>query len=308
MTRPKIAVEPFPDPGIVAAVEAGGGEVADADRADGLVWTDPRDPAALKDLLPTSAARWIQLPFAGIEEFVTAGVLDPGRTWTCTKGIYGYACAEHALTLMLAAARDLLWHARANTWRGNGLGSPERLLRGSHIVILGAGGIGRELVRLLAPFRVRTTVVSRSGRAVEGADAVHPVDDLDELLATADFVVLGLALTPETTRIIDGRRLALMKPGAWVVNVARGAHVDTEALVEALRKGSIGGAALDVTDPEPLPEGHPLWGLDNALITSHVANTWDMALPELRAMVERNVGAFTRGDELEGLVDVELGY
>lgn len=308
MTRPKIAVEPFPDPGIVAAVEAGGGEVADADRADGLVWTDPRDPAALKDLLPTSAARWIQLPFAGIEEFVTAGVLDPGRTWTCTKGIYGYACAEHALTLMLAAARDLPWHARAATWRGNGLGSPERLLRGSHIVILGAGGIGRELVGLLAPFRVRTTVVSRSGRGVEGADAARSVDELDQLLPAADYVVLALALTPATKRMIDRRRLGLMKPHAWLVNVARGAHVDTDALVAVLEEGGIGGAALDVTDPEPLPDDHPLWTLDNALITSHVANTWDMALPELRAMVERNVTAFARGHQLEGLVDVELGY
>lgn len=308
MTRPKIAVEPFPEPGVVAAVEAGGGEVAAAEGADGLVWTNPADPGGLKDVLVTSPARWVQLPFAGIEEFVAAGALDPARTWTCTKGIYGYACAEHALTLMLAAARDLRWHARATTWRGDGLGSPERLLRGSEILILGAGGIGRELVRMLAPFRVHTTVVSRSGRPLEGADAVHPVDDLDDLLPAADYVVLGLALTPATRHIIDRRRLALMKPTAWVVNVARGAHVDTEALVAALRKGSIGGAALDVTEPEPLPEGHALWDLDNALVTSHVANTWDMALPELRAMVERNVGAFASGSELEGLVDVELGY
>ncbi|MQB00085.1 MAG: hydroxyacid dehydrogenase, partial [Actinobacteria bacterium] len=106
----------------------------------------------------------------------------------------------------------------------------------------------------------------------------------------------------------DARRLALMKPHAWLVNVARGAHVDTDALVAALEARSIGGAALDVTEPEPLPEGHPLWGMDNALITSHVANTWDMALPELRAMVERNVSAFAAGRELEGLVDIDLGY
>lgn len=308
MGRPKIAVVPFPEPGIIASVESGGGEIADPERADGLVWTNPGDPAGLKDALMGSTARWVQLPFAGIEDFVAAGVLDPARTWTCTKKIYGYACAEHALTLMLAAARDLRWHARATTWRGGALGAPETLLRGSEILILGAGGIGRELVRLLAPFGVRSTVVSRSGRGVEDADAVSPVDALDDLLPAADYVVLALALTPETRHIIDRRRLGLMKPSAWIVNVARGGHVQTEALVAALGEGSIGGAALDVTDPEPLPGGHPLWALDNALITSHVANTWAMALPELRAMVDRNVRAFAAGGELEGLVDIQLGY
>ncbi|MQA99332.1 MAG: hydroxyacid dehydrogenase, partial [Actinobacteria bacterium] len=209
MTRPRIAVEPFPEPGILAAVRAGGGEIAEPDGAEGLVWTNPGDPAGLKEALSSSAARWVQLPFAGIEGFAGAGVLDPARTWTCTKGIYGYACAEHALTLMLAAARDLRWHARATNWRGGGLGSPERLLRGSEVTILGAGGIGRELVRLLAPFGVRTTVVSRSGRGVEDADAAHPVEELDDLLPAADHVVLALALTPATRHIIDARRLSL---------------------------------------------------------------------------------------------------
>jgi phosphoglycerate dehydrogenase-like enzyme len=117
-----------------------------------------------------------------------------------------------------------------------------------------------------------------------------------------------LSLTPETRHIVDADRLSTMKDTAWLVNVARGGHVDTDALVAALSRGTIGGAALDVTDPEPLPEGHPLWSLDNALITSHIANTWEMALPELRAMVERNVSAFASGRELEGLVDPELGY
>jgi len=306
--RPKIAVVPFPEPGIVAAVERGGGDAAEAVVADGLVWTNPADPGGLKETLATSPARWVQLPFAGIEEFVAAGVLDADRTWTCTKGIYGYSCAEHAVALMLAAARDLKYHAGATNWRGGGLGAPERLLRGAQVLILGAGGIGRELVGLLEPFGVRTVIVSRSGRTVEGAGSAHAVGDLDRLLPEADYVVLALALTPETRRIIDHRRLALMRPTAWLVNVARGGHVDTDALVSALRGGGIGGAALDVTDPEPLPDGHPLWSIGNALITSHVANTWDMALPELRAMVERNVAAFAGGGRLEGLVDVELGY
>jgi phosphoglycerate dehydrogenase-like enzyme len=99
-----------------------------------------------------------------------------------------------------------------------------------------------------------------------------------------------------------------MGPQAWLVNVARGALVDTDALVEALANGVIGGAALDVTDPEPLADGHPLWDLDNVVITPHVANTWDMALPELAALVGRNVERFARGEQLEGRVNAAAGY
>jgi D-3-phosphoglycerate dehydrogenase len=102
--------------------------------------------------------------------------------------------------------------------------------------------------------------------------------------------------------------LTRMKKDAWLVNVARGALVDTEALVEALQRGEIGGAALDVTAPEPLPEGHPLWALDNCIITPHVANTWVMGLPALSALVERNVGHFGAGEPLEATVDPKLGY
>jgi phosphoglycerate dehydrogenase-like enzyme len=102
--------------------------------------------------------------------------------------------------------------------------------------------------------------------------------------------------------------LSRMGPKAWLVNVARGGIVDTGALVDALRAKQIGGAALDVTDPEPLPDGHPLWVLDNALITPHVANTWEMALPELRGLVRRNVAHFAAGEPLEGVVDPLTGY
>jgi phosphoglycerate dehydrogenase-like enzyme len=102
--------------------------------------------------------------------------------------------------------------------------------------------------------------------------------------------------------------LSKMGPQAWLINVARGGIVDTEALVDALRAGRIGGAALDVTDPEPLPDGHPLWSLENAIVTPHVANTWEMALPELRALVGRNVAHFAADEPLEGVVDPATGY
>ena len=308
MNDVKIAVVPVEDDGVVEAVARGGGRLVAPEEADGLVWTDPMSPAGLREVLAASPARWVQLPFAGIESFLQAGVLDDRRTWTCAKGIYGYACAEHALALMLAGARRLHDHVRARSWRTSSGGAPERMLRGERIVIVGTGGIGRELIALLRPFAARIVAVNRSGRSVEGAERTVTSEQLGEVVAEASFVVLAAALTRQTRHIVGRDVLARMQERAWIVNVARGALIDTEALVEALSSRRIAGAALDVTDPEPLPRDHPLWGLPNVIITPHVANTWDMALPELRGMVERNVRKFGEGEPLEGLVDVQLGY
>lgn len=305
---PGIAVVPWADDGMLEGIASGGGKVVDAADADGLVWTDPRDPEALKETLSSSTARWVQLPFAGIEAFAAAGAIDPTRTWTCAKGIYGRSCAEQALTLMLAAARRLHHHLRATTWRTPGLGSPERRLEGATVLIVGAGGIGRALIPMVDPLGVTVWAINRSGSSVPGADVSATLERLYELLADADFVVITAALTAETAGLFDAEAFAAMKEDAWLVNVARGGLVATDDLVDALRSSSIGGAALDVTDPEPLPDGHPLWRLDNTIITPHIANTWDMALPELRELIRRNVARFAAGEELEGLVDPTLGY
>ena len=120
--------------------------------------------------------------------------------------------------------------------------------------------------------------------------------------------MLAAALTDETRGLFDGLMLEYMKEDAWLINVARGGLVVTDDLVKALDYRTIGGAALDVTDPEPVPDSHLLWFLDNVLITPHVANTWDMALPELTALVRRNVRHFAEGEPLEGVVDVAAGY
>lgn len=309
MSAPKVAIVPASTDELAEAVRAGGGEpTEDATTADALVWINPRDPEGLRAALESSPARWVQLPFAGIESFFTAGVIDAERTWTCTKGVYGPACAEHALALMLASARRLHDHVRAKSWREGGFGSPERMLAGTTAVVIGTGGIGRALVPLLEPLGVRVIGVNRSGAPLAGADRTVSAGHLTEVVGEAEWVVIAAASTPETLHMIDAGVLAAMRPTAWVVNVARGELIDTDALVAALRQGAIGGAALDVTDPEPLPEDHPLWGLDNVIITPHVANTWDMAVPELIGMVGRNVASFAAGEPLEGLVDPSAGY
>ena len=122
------------------------------------------------------------------------------------------------------------------------------------------------------------------------------------------MVVLALSLTPETKGIIGAPELAAMGDGSWLVNVARGGHVDTAALVKALDDGSIGGAALDVTDPEPLPDGHPLWGRENCIITPHTADTIEMVVPLLAARIRTNVERLAAGDPLVGRVDPTAGY
>ena len=313
VSGPAIAVAPSGGEMFGPLIEEAGGRLVDPSAAEGLVWTDPGDAAGLKDLLGRCPARWVQLPFAGIESFFAAGAIEPDRIWTCAKGIYGPATAEHALALILMAARRLHVHATATSWAsearvGSGFGAAERRLAGATVVIVGTGGIGRSLTQMLAQLGPRVVGVNRSGGALAGAHATVTVDRLSEVLSEADFVVLAAAHTPETHHLIDAEALAATQAGAWLINVARGPLVDTSALVEALRDGRLGGAALDVTDPEPLPDDHPLWSLDNVVITPHVANTWDMAVPELGALVGRNVRHFARNEQLEGLVDPAAGY
>jgi phosphoglycerate dehydrogenase-like enzyme len=309
-SAPPIAVGPALVEPVEAAILAGGGRPTAPEEAEGVVWLDPSDPDGLRDMLKDSPASWVQLPFAGIEAFFDAGVITPDRTWTCTKGAYGTSTAEHALALVLAAARHLHEHLRARSWRpGFGkLGAPERRLKDSAVLVVGTGGIGSALVQMLHPLGPRVLASNRSGRPLEAAEQTVPSNRLSELLPEADFVVIAASLTSSTRGMFDPAALEAMKPSAWLVNVARGGLVDTAALVDALQGGTIGGAALDVTEPEPLPDGHPLWALTNCIITPHVANTADMALPELVAMIERNVGHYVRGERLEGIVDVSLGY
>lgn len=306
MPSPRIAIAPDPVPAWAPeAVTEGGGTIVPPAEAEGLVWTSPRGAQPLKDVLRDApGVRWVQLPWAGVEEYVAAGVFDDGRMWTCGKGVYAEPVAEHALALGLAGLRHLPARMQATEW---GRQSGHSLYDG-RVTILGGGGITECLIALLVPMRTEVTVVRRHDRPMEGAARVLPPDRLAEALPGADLVVLALALTPETRGVIGRAQLELMEPHAWLVNVARGGHVVTDDLVAALQAGTIGGAGLDVTDPEPLPPGHPLWDLPNCIITPHTANTIEMAIPYLRARVRENVARFARGDELIGPVNPRLGY
>ncbi|HEX4979794.1 MAG TPA: D-isomer specific 2-hydroxyacid dehydrogenase family protein [Acidimicrobiales bacterium] len=303
--RVAIAPHPAPDYAREAASEAGA-TVVDLPEAEALLWTAPAGPELLAETLrgPRSALRWVHLRWAGIEDFARLGLLDPDLVWTCGKGVFAEPVAEHALALALAGLRDLPQRVRASSWGAQSGVS----LFGRDVLILGGGGISEALVELLRPFRTTITVVRRSRRPMRWVHRVVGPDRLDQMLAEADVVFVAWALTPETEAALDGERLRLLRPGAWLVNVGRGRHVVTEDLVEVLREGRIGGAALDVTDPEPLPDGHPLWTLPNVVITPHTANTYEMAVPLMKQRIVDNLRRFAAGKPLIGLVDPASGY
>jgi len=303
--RPRIAVGPGPADWAAEAIGRGGGEVvALSGNPAGLVWTDNGAEGLREALAAHPGIGWVQLPQAGVEAVAEAGLIDRHRQWTSAKGAYAEPVAEHALALLLAGLRRLPERARARSW-GEEAGTS---LFGQPVTIIGGGGIAAVLLRLLEPFRAQVTVVRQRPEPLPGAARTVGDDRLHEALAGARAVLLVLALTPRTRKLIGRAELAAMGHDAWLVNVARGGVVDTEALVEALRSSQIGGAALDVTDPEPLPTGHPLWDLPNCLITPHTADTEEMTRPLLARRIMENIQRLRAGQELVGQVDPDLGY
>ncbi len=304
-SQPRIAVQPRSGrfESLEEAVLAGGGQLAPMEEAEGLVWADAHAASAMPEVLARCPKlRWVSLPYAGIEPFVQ--YLDPSLTWTCAKGVYARPVAEHVLTLGLAGLRGLSTYVRARTWE-----APEgHNLLGGKVTIFGAGGITQELIKLLVPFDCQVTVIRRRADPLEGAHRTLALEHRIEGIAGADLVVLALALTEETRGVIGAPELEAMQSHGWLVNVARGGHVQTGALLRALRANQIGGAALDVTDPEPLPSDHVLWSEPRVIITPHIANTPEMGVPLLAKHVADNVSLFARGLPLEGLVSIDAGY
>ena len=275
-----------------------------------MVWTAtgfepgyrPDDLAAI--LAANPEIRWVQLPWAGVEPYAAAGVFDTDHVWTSGKGVYARPVAEHALSLALAGLHHIKAYGQARSWSAQA----GHDLLGARVTIFGGGGITEALTALLQPFGGHVTVVRKHPSPMAGADEVRAWADRDATLSDADVVVLALALTPETEGFFGRRQFEAMPERAWLVNVARGRHVVTDDLVAALRDGAIAGAGLDVTEPEPLPDGHPLWELPNCLITPHTANTYEMAIPLLTERITANVRRWRAGEELLGRVDPALGY
>jgi D-2-hydroxyacid dehydrogenase (NADP+) len=300
LSRPAIHIGPSEDAKLAAAVRAGGADVAPLEGADAVVWFG--GPGELPEL--PASVRWVQLPAAGVESWLERVRSAPEVTWTSAAGAYATDVAEHALALLLAGVRGLARYARAASWDPQ----DDRLLEGSEVAIVGAGGIGRALIELLRPHDVEILAVTRRGIDVAGADRTLGAERLPDVWGMADHFVIGAPATDATRRLVGAGELARMKPHSWIVNIARGSLIDTDALVAALQEERIGGAALDVTDPEPLPDGHPLWSSPRAIITPHVANPYSAQMRKLGERVRENVARFAAGEPLLAPVEQDRGY
>ncbi|MBT8239692.1 MAG: hydroxyacid dehydrogenase [Acidimicrobiia bacterium] len=290
---------------LTEAVVSGGADLSSAEEAEVLVWADPARPNELSGYLDRMRQiKWVALPYAGIEPYIDTIRSRPELLWTCARDVYSRPVAEHAITLATAGLRQVVEYAQETSWtaqRGT-------MLVDGRLTILGGGGIATSIISLLQGWNCEITIVRRTIEPLEGAARVLPPSEAVEAVRGVDAVIAALPLTEATRHIVDRSLLEAMEPHAWLVNVARGGVVDTDALVDALANGSIGGAALDVTEPEPLPEGHQLWSFPNVVITPHVGNTPEMGIPLLAAFIRRNVANWIDGRDVEGIIDVEAGY
>jgi phosphoglycerate dehydrogenase-like enzyme len=307
MANNLVALEPRQFPAYLEAIDSSGATVVPlSSEVEALVWTDYSRPDLLaKILLANPQLRWVQLPFAGVDAF--KDLFGHGVTFTSAKRSYSEPVAEHALMLSMALGRVLKIRTHAKSWGKKHADS----LYDNKVLIVGGGGIAQEMVRLLEPYRSEVVVVrKRPDQPFDHSNFSSCIgfEELDLELAKAQFVVLACALTAETRMLFDSSKFALMRSDAYLVNVARGEVVDQVALREALLNGLIAGAATDVTYPEPLPDGHPLWEVENLIITPHTADTMEIVTGLFARRLKENVSAWLSGKELVGVVDPKLGY
>ena len=250
-------------------------------------------PAALEPIAAMKSLKVIQSPNAGVDDVI---VLRPKGVTLCNAaGVHDASTAELAVGLAIAARRGFAEFAK-NQSKGIWSHTSNSALTDSNIAIVGHGNIGKTIARMLEGFEVKVTSFSKSGR-----DGALTMDKFDQQISTFDVIILIVPLNSETRHLMNAKRLSAMKDGAALVNVARGAVVDTDALLIALDSKRI-FAALDVTDPEPLPVGHPLWSSPNTIITPHVGGDSKAFEPRGRALVEEQLVRFASGSPLINVV------
>jgi len=282
----------------------------------------PFDPAQVAPRL-----RWIQLSSAGVDHLLDSPVMKSDVIITTTSGIHAIPIAEYVIGMMLALARRLpllLDYQRRSEWpsrRWEILLGEE--LRGKTVGIVGYGSIGREVARLARAFGMRVLATKRRVKITrdlgywlpgvgdpegELLERLYPVSNLREMLSLCDFVVVTVPLTPETHHLIGEKEFKAMKNSAYLINISRGAVIDEKALIEALKKGHIAGAALDVFEQEPLPPESPLWKLPNVILSPHISAATPSYNDRATALFAENLRRYLAGEELLNVVDKRIGY
>jgi phosphoglycerate dehydrogenase-like enzyme len=276
--------------------------------ADGLIcWQ--LDPA----MLPAAPRlRWLHAASAGIDHFDLGAIAARGITMTNSRGVHAANIAEHAMGMMIALARRFprLMQAQLNReWRDFATHREVTELQGQTLLIVGMGEIGRAVAQRAQAFGMRLHGLRRRGsETAPGIETMFEMAQMPAALAGADQIIVALPDTVHTRGLFDGAAFAAMKPGAMIYNVGRGPVIDTAALIAALESGHLGGAGLDVTEPEPLPADSPLWGMENVLITAHTSGATPRFWERQSTLIADNIRRLQRGEPPRNLVDVGAGY
>jgi len=283
-----------------------------------IAWEVPEDAAILvavpprggNNIIPTTAPpgwpynlKWVQIISAGVDDF-PKWVFDAPLV-TCGRGTNSAPIAEYVLTAMLALEKKLpvIWVQDANDWKIRNLGT----LRGKTLGLIGYGSIGRAIASLARPFGMDIVATTRSVQSGTEETGVR-FATLDTVLAQSDHLVIASPLTPVTAGLIGRAALARVKPSVHLINIARGRIIDQDALLEALNAGRVGHVTLDVTEPEPLPAGHPFYTHPNVSLSPHVSWSAGERGHAVSALFAENLRRFIAGEPLDGLVDPEAGY
>lgn len=289
-----------------------------APEADAIITVYPKLPAGT--FAAARRLRWVQVLTVGVNTLLTEELVAHPCVLTNARGAHTIPVAEHAVALMLALARRLpayFEQQREKLWKW--IDNVE--LEGATLGMIGYGSIGEAIAARAAAFGMRVLATARRPRAGgEGGEGAAPGagpavewyrhERLHEMLAASDFVVVAVPLTPDTKGMLGAAELRAMKPGAILINIARGAVIDEAALIDALRSGHVGAAGLDVFETEPLPPSSPLWTMPNVIVTPHVASRSES--PPMRRRLVRlaieNLARFQRGEPLLNVVDKQVGY
>lgn len=296
---PSITFEVIDDPSTVSGFD-------DADAIIGWRLTT-------EQLANSPRLQWLQTTSAGVERVLTPEMIDRGIVITNASGVHSVSISEHVMAMMLAFARCfplLMRNQQRHLWRDENLRDHVFELYGQTLMVVGVGDIGIALGDRAAGFGMRVVGVRRRTDLPRPASFAEIVstDDLESRVSAADHVAICLPLTEHTRGLIDDQVIDAMKPGAYIYNIGRGPIIDQQALVQALREGRIGGAGLDVTDPEPLPEDSPLWEMTNVLITAHTSGSSPVYWERASEIVIENVRRWQAGEPLLNVIDVDQGY
>ena len=289
-------------------VDAGQERVAEELPSADIFCGHAKVPVPWDDVVAAGRLRWIQSSAAGLDHCLVPAVVDSSITVTSASGVLADQVAEHALGLAIACTRRLplfLTQQAAKEF----VRRPTRDLTGATVGLVGLGGVGRRIAQVLEPFRCR--ILATDYFPVDCPPQVAHLggpEQLHDMLSQVDILFLAAPLTPQTDGMIGAEALAAVKPGTILINVARGRLVETNALVDALERGHLDSAAVDVTAEEPPPAESPLWTAPRLIITPHVAGQSKNRIGAMTEFFCDNLSRYLRGGDLVNLVDKRLGF